>query len=124
MAEVGVTIPAEGAKAIIKAAEAAAEDLIPEMEETITIMTIAVAIITTTEMVVETMVLMIDAVAESVAPTITHPTEITIIITIVREDGIDWRRSMRSPMTKLNSTQPSPMRTFVETNVTLKTIIG
>ncbi len=124
MAEVGVTIPAEGAEAIIKAAEAAAEDLIPEMEETITIMTIAVAIITTTEMVVETMVLMIDAVAESVAPTITHPTEITIIITIVREDGIDWRRSMRNPMTNLSLTRPSPMRTFVETNVKLKTIIG
>jgi hypothetical protein len=110
-------VPAGVAEAIIKAAGVAAEDLTPEMEETITIMTIAVAITTTTELVVETTVPMIDAVAESVAPTITFQTEIIIIITIVREDGIDWRLSMRKPMTNSSSMRPSPMPTFVEIHV-------
>jgi hypothetical protein len=111
VAEVAVedTTPGEEAAAIIMEAAVAAE-VIPEMEVTVgttTTTMIADATITTTEMVVETTITTIDAGAAGVAPEITTTTEITFIIIIVREDGIDYQWKSKETTANGNSTPHS-----------------
>jgi hypothetical protein len=86
---------------------AAAAEVTPAMEELVvktTTTTIADAIITTTGTVVATTTMKIDAGAVGTAPEITPTSEIIFIITIVREDGIDYRwKPMMKTMTNGNS---------------------